>query len=499
MPPQPPDLYATLGVGRHATTDEVEAAFAAWQARADGGEAFADEVWQRVRYAHEVLSNPQRRSLYESLVAETAATGLDLTLTVSATQLPLRDTPQLVYALVTLGAREATAARRPLALGLVIDRSTSMRGERLEKVVAAVELLLDRLAPDDALTVVSFSDRAEVVLPVAVLGLSHAPDVGHADHDTAAAWRDPHRRLRALTASGGTEIYQGLRAGLDELSRLSSDGRTTHLILLTDGHTYGDADHCLRLATDAAARGIGITAFGLGADWNDAFLDDLVAPSGGQSHYVETPGDVLPHLEKRLAGLGDSHARGIALRHAWPSQLTLRAGFKLSPFPQPLTPEANPIPVGDLEGRAPVTLLLEFVVAPLSVPARFRLPIELRYSRPDGGEASLSRAAQLLAQGEASDTAPPAALIEAARRLNLYRMQEKAWEEAQSGQLDTAAARMRRLTARYLETGDLRLAQQAQLEAQRLGHLGTMSAEGRKVLKYGTRSLLGQLPEEEQR
>ena len=491
---QPPDLYATLGIGRQATTDEVEAAFAAWQARADGGEPFTDEVWQRVRYAHEVLSNPQRRSLYESLVAETAVTGLDLSLTVSATQLPLRDTPQLVYALVTLGAREATAARRPLALGLVIDRSTSMRGERLEKVVAAVELLLDRLAPDDALALVSFSDRAEVVLPAAVLGATHA--LGHVDHDTAAAWRDPHRRLRALAASGGTEIYQGLRAGLDELSRLGGNERTAHLILLTDGHTYGDADHCLRLAADAAARGIGITAFGLGADWNDAFLDALVAPSGGQSHYVETPGDVLPHLEKRLAGLGDSHARGIVLRHAWPSQLTLRAGFKLSPFPQPLTPEARPIPLGDLEGRAPLTLLLEFVVAPLSVPARFRLPIELRYSRPDGGEASLSRAAQLLAQGEASDATPPAALIEAARRLNLYRMQEKAWEEAQSGQLDTAAARMRRLTARYLETGDLRLAQQAQLEAQRLGHLGTMSAEGRKVLKYGTRSLLGQLPEE---
>ena len=96
--------------------------------------------------------------------------------------------------------------------------------------------------------------------------------------------------------------------------------------------------------------------------------------------------------------------------------------------------------------------------------------------RPNGGES------------------PPAALIEAARRLNLYRMQEKAWEEAQSGQLDAAAARMRRLTTRYMETGDLRLAQQAELEAQRLGRLGTMSPEGRKVLKYGTRSLLGQLP-----
>lgn len=493
---QPPDLYATLGVGRHATTDEVEAAFAAWEARVGGGEVVADEVEQRVRYAHEVLSNPQRRSLYDSLVAETAVAGLDLNLTVSATTVPLLDTPQVVYALVTLAAREATAARRPLTLGLVLDRSTSMRGERLEKVVAAVELLLDRLAPDDALALVSFSDRAEVVLPAAVLGATHAPSVSHADRDTAAAWRDPRRRLRALAASGGTEIYQGLRAGLDEVSRLGGDGRTTHLILLTDGHTYGDADHCLRLAADAAARGIGITAFGLGADWNDAFLDALVAPSGGQSHYVETPGDVLPYLEKRLVGLGDIHARSMALRHAWPGQLSLRAGFKLSPFPQPLTPEANPIPLGDLEGRAPLTLLLEFVVAPLSVPARFRLPIELRYDRPDGGEASLSRAVQLLAQGEASAAAPPAALIEAARRLNLYRMQEKAWEEVQSGQLDTAAARMHRLTARYLETGDLRLAQQAQLEAQRLGHLGTMSAEGRKVLKYGTRSLLGQLPGE---
>jgi len=493
MQPQPPDLYATLGVGRQATTAEVEAAFAAWQARADGGETFADEVWQRLRYAHEVLSNPQRRSLYDSLVAETAVAGLDLSLTVSAARLPLLDTPQIVYALVTLAARGASAARRPLNLGLVVDRSTSMRGERLEKVVAAVELLLDRLAPDDALTLVSFSDRAEVVLPAAVLGASHD------DRETAAAWRDPRRRLRALAASGGTEIYQGLRAGLDELGRLGGDGRTAHLILLTDGHTYGDADHCLRLAAAAAARGIGITAFGLGADWNDTFLDALVAPSGGQSHYVETPGEVLPHLEQRLAGLGDSHARNVVLRHAWPGQLTLRAGFKLSPFPQPLTPEANPIPLGDLEGRAPLTLLLEFVVTPLSVPARFRLPIELRYGRPEGGEASLSRAAQFVAQDGARDAAPPAALIEAARRLNLYRMQEKAWEEAQSGQLDTAAARMRRLTARYLETGDLRLAQQAQLEAQRLGHLGTMSAEGRKVLKYGTRSLLGQLPEQGKR
>ena len=487
MPPQPPDLYATLGVGRTATTAEIEAAFAAWTARADGGEAIAAGVWDRVRYAHEVLSNPQRRSLYDSLVAETAVSGLDLRVAVSATKLLLLDTPQIVYALATLAARGTADRRRPLNLSLVIDRSTSMRGERLEKVIAAAELLLDRLGPDDALSLVSFSDRAEVVLPAAVLGSAGG-------RDTAAAWRDPRQRLRAIAASGGTEIYQGLRAGLDELARLGGD-RAGHLILLTDGHTYGDADHCLRLAREAAARGIGITAFGLGADWNDTFLDALVSPSGGQSHHAETPDDVLPHLEERLSGLGDIYARNVTLHAAWPGQLTLRAAFKLAPFPQPLTPDANPIPLGDLEGRAPLSFLLEFVVAPLAVAVRFRLPIDVGYRRPDGGEASLSRAAQLVAlEHPNGGDSPPAALIEAARRLNLYRMQEKAWEEAQSGQLDLAAARMRRLTTRYMETGDLRLAQQAESEAQRLGRLGTMSPEGRKVLKYGTRSLLGQLP-----
>ena len=490
MSGQVPDLYRTLGVARDATTAAIEAAYAAWEARLAAGEPIATPEWERLRYAHEVLSNPQRRSLYDSLVAETAVSGLELSLALSATRLPQLATPQVIYALVTLAARDAVAQRRPLALALVVDRSTSMRGERLEKVIAAAELLLDRLGPDDALALVSFSDRAEIVLPAAVMGAANA-------QGDAPAWRDPRRQLRTLAASGGTEIYQGLRAGLEEIGGLAGGGRAGHLILLTDGHTYGDADHCLRLARQAAARGIGISAFGIGADWNDTFLDALVAPSGGQSHFAEAPGDVLPHLEKRLAGLSDVYARDVRLRPTWPSPVTLRAGFKLTPFPQPLTLDADPIPLGDLEGRAPLTLLLEFVVAPQAMAARFRLPIELRYRRPDGGEEPLGRAAQLTVQGGAGPAeTPTASLLEAARRLNLYRMQERAWEEAQSGRLDTAAARMRHLTARYLETGDLRLAQQAQLEAQRLGHMGTMSLEGRKLLKYGTRSLMGQLPPE---
>lgn len=492
MEPDFADLYAVLGIDRHAGAAEIEAAFTAWINRVDGGEVMTEQARERARYAYDVLSSPSRRAIYDSLVAETAGSSLTLDLILSAETLPLLDTPQLVYALVTLRPQEMSSERRrPLNLGLVIDRSTSMRGERLERVTAAVGLLLDKLAPDDTLSLVSFSDRAEVVLPAAVKQSA----AQSTDPKIAGAWRDPRRQLRAIAASGGTEIYHGLRAGLSQIGRPGMENYTSHLILLTDGHTYGDEAACLRLAEEAASRGIGLTAFGLGADWNDAFLDALVAPSGGQSHFIEQPADILPHLEGRLQGLGDIHARNLSLRCSWPNPAALRNGFKLAPFPQPLALETDPnhIPLGDLEGRSPVSMLLEFLVAPHAIAARVRFPLEVQFTAANGTVEKVERFVQLMIKDSPADGAPPAApLIEAVRRFNLYRMQEKAWEEAQSGRLDTAAARMQRLTAHYMETGDLRLARQAQLEAQQLARMGTMSPEGRKLLKYGTRSLMGQ-------
>jgi Ca-activated chloride channel homolog len=485
----PIDLYAVLGVNRSATADEIVAAYTA--RRVEPVNEATEEDRDRLRYAYEVLSDPQRRSLYDSLVLETVAPALALELVLSATRLPLVDSPQLLYAMVTINSIESRqAGQQPLNLVLVVDRSTSMRGERLETVIGAVDLLLDKLGPDDSLAVVTFSDRAEVVLPAIRRRRSNQAT----DSQVAAAWRNPHEQLQSIVASGGTEIFQGLRAGVVQ-ARQMAPGHTSHLILLTDGHTYGDAADCLRLGEEAAAEGIDITALGIGAGWNDQFLDALVSPSGGQSGFIEQPGDLLPLLESRLKGLEAVYGRNARLIQNWPSNLQLRSGFKLSPFPQPLVTSEGDIPLGNLEGRASLSFLLEFVVAPQTIPTRFRLPIEINYrvSADSGQFLAMSHNGQLIVQPDGGDESPPAMIIEAARLLNLYRIQEKAWEEVQAGDLASAAATMHRLTTRYLETGDLRLAKQAQLESQRLAHMGAMSPEGRKILKYGTRSLMGLL------
>jgi curved DNA-binding protein CbpA len=130
----PTDLYALLSIGRDSSTAEIENAFNGLKAAAAirGIDTERDETWQRVQYAYDVLTNPQRRSLYDSLVAEKAAApALAFDVQLSAERLPLLDEPQLVYALVTIRPPDdGRPAVRPLNLGLVVDRSTSMRGAR---------------------------------------------------------------------------------------------------------------------------------------------------------------------------------------------------------------------------------------------------------------------------------------------------------------------------------------------------------------------------------
>lgn len=490
----PADLYSALGVEHGATAAAIEAAYVALRSRAPRPDT---EAMARIQYAYDVLIDPQRRALYDSLLADTTGPALRVDYQLGAGQVPVLDETQVVYAMITVRGREQAEARQlPLNLALVTDRSTSMRGARLARVVAAAELLLDKMGPEDVFSLVSFSDRAEVVLPAGNLSGAAQPD----DPAAAAAWRDPKVRLRAMTASGGTEIYHGLAAGLAQLRSHAGLGGISHLILLTDGQTYGDEALCLQLAESAAAQGIGISAFGIGHDWNDAFLDSLVAPSGGQSGYVEQPADLVHFLEHRLQGLDGMHAHNVRLNLNIPAALKLRSAFKLSPATQSLALDNGELRLGDLEGRAAIITLLEFHLQPQTVPARFRLPLTIRYAPPGTAPAQpdldrmLEQQAEFLVlEPESVSSGPPASLIEAARRLNLYQMQELAWEEAQAGRLDMAAARMQQLTARFRETGDLRLAQQAHLEAQRLARLGSMSPEGRKVLKYGTRSLMGQL------
>lgn len=469
------DYYKLLDVGKAAGQEEIEGAFQRWQSQHPDA---PDTDMQQVRHAYEVLSDPDRRALYDSLLQDTEAPPLQLSVRASRAKIGVMDTAQLIYLLVEAHPPQQEAdTRLPLNICLVLDHSTSMQGERLDRVKAAVEMVLEKLGPEDLLSVVSFSDRAEVLISAEAPGEK----------------RQILSRVKRMIASGGTEIFQGLVAGVCELKKSPLRRYHNHLILLTDGHTYGDADKCVRLAKQIASQSIGLTAFGIGDEWNDLFLDQLVAPSGGKSGYIEKPQQILSYLQERIKGLGTAYAKNVRLHINFPESVQLRYGYKLTPYAQPLSAEEGMIQLGDIEGRRPLSFLLEIQIAPQPIETRIRFPLNLVAEIPaQQRETTVHQGFQLLVLKDPPQVDPPEALLKAVRMLNIYRLNEKAWEEVEAGQIAAATTRMRHLTTRFLEAGETKLAQHAHMEADRLERLGELSSEGRKTLKFGTRTLMTQ-------
>jgi Ca-activated chloride channel family protein len=79
----------------------------------------------------------------------------------------VKNSPQEVVIKIDLSAiaGRQKVRRTPLNLAVVLDRSGSMTGAKLEKTKQAAMQLVDRLAPNDIFSLVIFSDEARVLVP----------------------------------------------------------------------------------------------------------------------------------------------------------------------------------------------------------------------------------------------------------------------------------------------------------------------------------------------
>ncbi len=119
---------------------------------------------------------------------------------------------------------------------------------------------------------VTFNDRAEVIVPAQRnqnLNILEA-------------------RIGLINARGGTEIFQGLEMGYNEVIQNLKPEYANHIILITDGRTYGDEEDAIKLAEIASSQNITIHALGIGNEWNDEFLEELSSSTGGSCEYAHT-------------------------------------------------------------------------------------------------------------------------------------------------------------------------------------------------------------------
>jgi Ca-activated chloride channel family protein len=384
---------------------------------------------------------------------------------------------QVFYTLIEVRQTNTEEKERlPLNLCLVIDRSTSMQGPRLGRVKTAVSQIINELEDNDTLSIVSFSDRAEVIQPSQ-----------HGINRTRAK-----AKLASIHASGGTEILQGMSLGLSELRKRHSDRTNSHLILLTDGRTYGDDEACVTLAKKAGEQHIGITAMGIGEDWNDILLDEMARQSGGTSAYVSSPNQVQTTLQQCIHSLNTVFAKGMKLGFQCAENVTLDKAFKVLPFLEQLQVNEGAIGIGNLQSDAPLVIVLELSTGARPPGEYWLASLELSADIPSVNTKGIVLKHDLLLHFTAilaESVAVPPAIVNAFRKVTLYEMQQNAWDAVERGDKDKANHQLELVATRLFDLGESQLAQVAMLEAGRIASGALPSSRGLKQLKYGTRSL----------
>lgn len=478
------DYYSILGVPYDATSEEVRNAYfqLARQLHPDRNSApEKHEQFLQLQAAYETLSNPEKRAAYDVNLPPELRAGPEISINAkySRSCLARIQERQLVYVLLDLICTTDIRPDQvpPYHICLVLDQSTSMKGIRMDMVKASAQNLVQQLRPQDLLSVVAFSDRAKLVIPPT----------------RASALSRSEARISMLSTGGGTEIYQGLAMGVEQL-RASAPAYIRHLVLLTDGHTYGDEEACLRLASEASREGISISALGIGNEWSDGFMDRLAGASGGNSIYISSPKELDRCVIEKAGQLESMYARGIRFEFESSPGVSLNYAFRLIPDTGPVV-LSNPLPLGDIQHRKSISILLEFMLNPIPdavdhlVLARGPIWMDLP-GMPKSKPVRLLVDLSLPVKESVEQEVPPAVIVEAMSRLTLYRMQEKVRQEVEAGQIEKATRHLQYLATHLLSQGDRELAHMVLVEAEHVRQTRSFSKEGDKRIKYGTRALL---------
>ena len=170
----------------------------------------------------------------------------------------------------------------------LLDSSGSMRGEKIEQVVAALRFCLEGLKEGDRFNIIDYDD---IIRP-------YKQEIVSASRENID---DALGFSRRIEAAGGTDIYDALEKAC---RMIPSDDNPTYIIFLTDGlPTVGNTDieQIIRNTTSLNEGRARLFVFGVGYDVNAHLLDRLTEENKGVAEYV-APNEDIEVKVSRLAG-----------------------------------------------------------------------------------------------------------------------------------------------------------------------------------------------------
>ncbi|MBX3171441.1 MAG: VWA domain-containing protein [Candidatus Eremiobacteraeota bacterium] len=333
----------------------------------------------------------------------------------------------------------AERRRVPINLALVIDRSGSMQGEKMELTRQAAALAIKSLTREDRISLVTFASDVETVV-------ASTPVVDK---------QQLLRRLDQIQAYGSTALFPGWQAGADQASLGLRKGNLNRLVLLTDGQAnlgQTNPDPICSEVNNWFQKGLQTTTMGFGRDYQESLLRAMAASGGGNHFYVETPEQLVRYVELELDGLAATVGTRVRLK---------LEGLPFEPLGEVQGDAENGYRLADLTVEFPLELLFRVTVPPAATP-QSGLKASLEYLASGSGE--LQRVELEFAQPRVSAQERAEMPVDAEVERKLHQaMAAMAREEAVQAMKKGDQAAATRILRQALQTQKLPEADQAQL------------------------------------
>ena len=280
----------------------------------------------------------------------------------------------MVSVALTLTAEDRPVATKtevsPVDLIVVLDRSGSMGGQKIEDAKRAILQLIGRLDETDRLGLVAYANDVQVVSPL-------VPVTGAGQEGLSAL-------VRTIGPGGGTNLGAGLQSGIDIMKQSAGQNRQRRIILLSDGlanHGIIDPARLGEMAGNASEHNITVSTVGVGYDFNEVLMTKIADHGSGNYYFLENPQAFAEVFIKEF------EASRMVAAAAMELQLTLENGSRLvdaGGFPINYLGHRAIVPVGDLMAGQHRRIFLSYQV-PTGVEQTIRLgDIALQYQSDRG-------------------------------------------------------------------------------------------------------------------